>query len=31
MPKFQVEFNGSCLNLDKVTFICNKIINFYTT
>lgn len=31
MPKFQVEFNGSSLNLDKVTFICNKIINFYTT
>ena len=29
--KFQVEFYGSCLKPDKVTFAPNKIINFYIT
>lgn len=28
--KFRVEFKGSFLKLDKVTFACTKIINFYT-
>ena len=29
--KFRVEFYGSCLKPDKVTFAPNKIINFYIT
>ena len=31
IPKFRVEFNGSCSKPDRVTFASKKIINLHAT